>query len=118
MSAISSGNDSGSTGTDDFPSRLSACTTPGELRQAFSDLCNDLGEVVNVTALCGMDQANTLCVVDFLPGTRPLVAIAERLNGKVFGLSSVAVSIELPKDFGCPKGFQTPPPACSCTIRR
>jgi hypothetical protein len=116
MSAISSGNDGG--GPEASAPRLNACTTPGELRRAFSDLCRDLGEVVNVTALCGPDQANTLCVVDFLPGTRPLVAIAERLGGKVFGLSSVAVTLDLPKDFGCPRGFQTPPPACSCTIRR
>lgn len=104
-------------GTEQPASRLSTCRNAGELRSTFAEICREFGEVVNITALCGLHQSKTLLVVDLLPAARSISAVAERLGGEIFGHNSVAVSIERPRDFVCPKGFETPPPTCSCAIR-
>lgn len=98
--------------------RLRACRNAGEMRTLLGELCTDLAEVLHVTALCGTSHANTLCVVDFVPGTTRLDEIADRVGGKIFGLSSVVINLALHPEFACPKGFPEPPPACSCTLRK
>ncbi|MCK6406018.1 MAG: hypothetical protein L6Q60_08375 [Rhodocyclaceae bacterium] len=98
-------------------SRLNACRSPGELRGIVSDLYRELGEVLNVTAICGHERGNMMCVIDFIPGANNMGRLADLVGGQVFGFSSVIVKLSPHSGFVCPNGFPPESRACSCTPR-
>ncbi len=97
-------------------SRLGSCRNAAELRSEIEALCADVGAVLNVTLLCGSDEADRkLCVVDLVPGEADIQSCAGHLGGRVFGFSSVIVDIALHPEFVCPRGLTPEAPGCSCT---
>lgn len=99
-------------------SRLNACRSPAELRGIVGDLYKDVGEVLNVTAICGHERSSMMCVIDFIPGANNLGRLADLVGGQVFGFSSVIVKLAPETGFACPNGYPPESRICSCTPRR
>lgn len=95
--------------------RLGQCLNAAELRATVDSACTELGEVINVTLICGNDNPDKkLCVIDLILRQTDIQACAERIGGRVFGYSSVIVDIVPHPDFLCPRGVDGDVPGCSC----
>lgn len=95
--------------------RLGQCLDAAELRATVEAACAALGEVINVTLVCGNDNPDKkLCVIDLVLDRTDIQACAEEIGGRVFGYSSVIIDIVPHPDFRCPRGMTDDVPGCSC----
>lgn len=102
----------------DTQALLGACRGPAELHQTLTDLCREFGEVLNISLLCsGQNPGSTMCVIDFIPDNPNIGHCAYTLGGRVFGFSSIILSLKLAEGFGCVRGYPSESPACSCALR-
>lgn len=95
--------------------RLGQCRNAAELRAMVDSACTELGQVINVTLICGNDNPDKkLCVIDLILDQTDIQACAEQIGGRVFGYSSVIVDIAPHPAFSCPRGLAGDLPGCSC----
>ena len=96
-------------------SRLQECRNVHELRDAISELCRDIGNILGVTVLCASNTpGNGMCVIDFPPEANAASRCAAALGGRVFGYHSVILSFPYHTEFACTRGFPPAAPSCSC----